>query len=294
MKIAAILVLFDPSRDPRVAISSLIDVIDTVIIVDNCVDHHPALLEPLGSRVVLLRNNNVGGLAGAYNCAIDWIERCEKSVSHILFVDDDTDLDALRMFLASSATIVAANQSDVAAVAPIYRDRRTGLRGSHIQLERFFLRFLPREQSVPIDVTFVINSMSLWKREVVSRLGRHSTSLAVDHIDTEYAMRAKRAGYRIVLNASIEFLHEIGQRRTYRLLGRVLQAGGHSPRRRYLIGRNTMAVARTYGVAYPAFFVLCLQRLAYEAVGILVAEDRKSAKLVSLLAGSISGIFVRV
>lgn len=291
MKIAAILVSFDPSRDPRAAVERLTAVIDTVVVVDNCGGGHSALEAPFEEDAIILRNDNVGGLAGAYNRALDWIERCRPAVSHILFIDDDTDLDALQAFLMSPATLAAASEATVAAVGPIYRDRRTGLRGAHIQLDRFRFRFLPREQADPVDVTFIINSMSLWRRDALIRLGRYSTSLGVDHIDTEYAMRAKRAGYRIVLNASVEFLHEIGERRSYRLLGRLVQTGGHSPRRRFLIGRNTMVIARTHGLAYPAFFALCLQRLGYETIGILAAEERKAAKLASLWGGAISGLF---
>lgn len=290
MMIAAVLVCFDPSRDPRAAAARLLEAVDSVVVVDNCAEGHPALGTPFDDGAILLRNANVGGLAGAYNGALDWIGQHRPETTHVLFVDDDTDLHALRSFLTSAETLVAANSVEVAAVAPIYRDRRTGLRGSHIRLERFRFHFLPRELSDPVDVTFIINSMSLWRRDALNRLGPYSTFLAVDHIDTEYAMRAKRAGYRIVLNATVEFIHEIGNRRSYRFFGRTVQTGGHSARRRYLIGRNTMAVARLHGLAYPAFATLCLQRLGYETIGILVAEDHKTAKLVNLWRGAIAGL----
>lgn len=293
MNIAAILVSFDPARSPATAVAQLQAIVATTIVVDNRKGGHPGMAELARHDAIVLRNDNDGGLAGAYNRALAWIDSHRNDVTHILFLDDDSDLNALTAFLASDVTCKAAARIDVAAVAPVYRDRRTGLRGRHIQLGRWRFRFLPREQAAPADVTFVINSMSLWRRDVLARLGAYSVSLAIDHIDTEYAMRAKRAGYRIVLNAGVEFVHEIGRRQSYRLLGRTVQSGGHSPSRRFLIGRNTTVIAKEHGFAYPAFMFLCLQRLAYETVGIIAVEDRKLAKISRLWQGVIQGIWTR-
>lgn len=293
MNIAAILVSFDPARDPFPAVVELGELVSTTIVVDNSVGGNDALEQVSAAGAVLLRNHNAGGLAGAYNSALAWIEKYRPAISHVLFIDDDSDLTALRAFLNSVTTQEAAVLVDVAAVAPVYRDRRTGLRGRHIKLDRFSFRFLAREHTDPTDVTFVINSMSLWRRDALTRIGHYSEILAVDHIDTDYAIRAKRAGYRIILNAQVEFLHEIGERRSYRLLGRDVQSGGHSPSRRFLIGRNTALIARAHGLAYPAFLALCLQRLAYETIGILVVEDHKASKIASLWHGIVRGIFAR-
>lgn len=293
MNIAAILVSFDPAHDLIDAVERISELVDTTVIVDNREGGNPALERMAAADEILLRNHNAGGLAGAYNLALAWIDENRGETTHVLFVDDDSDLAALRAFLTSETTREAAASPEVAAVAPVYRDRRTGLRGRHIKLDRFRFHFLPREQEVPTDVTFVINSMSLWRREALARIGPYSVLLGVDHIDTDYAMRAKRAGYRIVLNAEVEFLHAIGERRSYRFLGRTVQSGGHTEKRRFLIGRNTAVIAKQHGFAYPAFLVLCLQRLAYETIGILAVEHRKFAKVASLWHGVFEGIRTR-
>lgn len=293
MNIAAILVSFDPERDPLPVVAQLNRMVASTIVVDNHPDCHGALRDPAHVDAVVIRNANVGGLAGAYNRALAWIEANRPDITHILFVDDDSDVKSLRQFLDSDVTQTHSRQPDVAAVAPVYRDKRTGMRGRHIQLNRFTFHFLDRELDDPADVTFVINSMSLWRRDALIRLGPYSETLRIDHIDTEYAMRAKRAGYRIVLNAKVQFLHEIGQRRTYKVLGRTVQSGGHGPARRYLIGRNTVIIALKHGIRYPSFMMLCAQRLAYETLGILMVEDRKLPKILSLWRGAFSGIVER-
>jgi rhamnosyltransferase len=113
-------------------------------------------------------------------------------------------------------------------------------------------------------VAFVINSMSVWRWLRCAQIGRFNEALAIDHVDTEYCLRARACG-----------LSDVGARRSrirpcdrrapaLPVSGREMQAGGHSPDRRYLIGRNTAWLARDWLWREPAFAFLCGTRLAYE------------------------------
>jgi rhamnosyltransferase len=96
-----------------------------------------------------------------------------------------------------------------------------------------------------------------------------------------------------VLNPTVEFLHSIGKRRSYRFLGVTLQSGGHSAERRHMIARNTVLLLRKYMTTFPAFAVLCIVRIGYEAVGIVMAEDDRLRKLHALLTGAWAGLVDR-
>jgi rhamnosyltransferase len=294
MNIAAVAVAYDPRRDLS-GIPRVLTVLDHLIIVDNAPEGHPGLVEHAPSRnsAIVISNRNKGGLAGAYNAALSGIRELWPETTHVLFLDDDTDLSAVSAFLSSAATRAAADNPEIAAVAPIYKDRKTGLRGLHLKLDRFLFRSVGRDISHPIDVTFIVNSMSLWRMDALRVLGAYSTELAVDHIDTEYCLRAQKAGFRILLNPTVEFLHSIGDRRPYRLCGVTLQANGHSAERRYMIGRNTIILLRRYIGAFPAFGALCMIRIAYEAAGIMIAEDDRPRKLRALFRGAWAGLVHR-
>ena len=160
--------------------------------------------------------------------------------------------------LRDEATGRTLAQPQTAALAPAYRDRATGLRGRYIRLGRYRLAFNPREFSDLRAVAFVINSMSVWRIQALRRIGPFNEGLAIDHVDTEYCLRARQAGLMLYVNGAFEFAHSIGERRKYRLLGVELQAGGHSPRRRWLIARNTVWLARNWFWREPAFCGLCL------------------------------------
>ena len=295
MNIAAVAVAYDPRRDLGGMLSQAPAVVDHLIVVDNAPDGHPGLGEhslPPG-RAIVIRNRNQGGLAGAYNAALSRIRELWPETTHVLLLDDDTDLSAVSAFLSSAATREAADDPKIAAVAPIYKDRKTGLRCLHIKLGRFRFHSVGRDIGLPTDVTFIVNSMSLWRMDALTALGAYSTELAVDHIDTEYCLRAQKAGFRILLNPTVEFLHSIGERRPYRLWGVTLQANGHSAERRYMIGRNTIILLRHYIGAFPAFAVLCMIRIAYEATGIIMAEDDRPRKLRALFRGAWAGLVYR-
>ena len=155
----------------------------------------------------------------------------------------------------------------------------------------FTLHCLPREFAGMRKVSFLINSMSIWNVAALRRLGPYNEDSAVDHVDTEYCVRARQLGLDLFVNGDHEFAHSIGQRRAYRFMGKTLQAGGHSPLRRVMIGRNTAWLARQHALRWPAFAVLCLLRLAYEAIGIVMVEDGKGRKLRGLFGGAMQGLF---
>lgn len=271
------------------------DFVARIVVVDNTPDQTldvAAFGDEECCKVV--RNGNIGGLAGAYNRAIEEISSWPRIPESVLFLDDDTDFAAAGPFLISPVTRAATADFGVAAVAPAYVDPTTGISGAPIRLSRWTWQALPRTLSEPTEVSFLINSMSLWKWSALQRIGSYRSDLGVDHVDTDYCLRAQALGYRLILNPAVKFLHPIGARQSYRFFGKTFQAGGHSAVRRRSIARNTVLLAWQYGRRWPSFALLCLSRLAYEALGIVMAESDKLAKLRALVAGMFAGLIAKV
>lgn len=290
---AAILVLFEREIDVPATVSRLSLLARHLVLVDNSRDGSLLRTGPQGaaeSDVMILHNGNRGGLAGAYNAALVQLATANPVVKEIIFADDDSDARSLEAFLRDPSTQALLQRPDTAAVAPAYRDRATGMRAAYIQLGRWRFRHLSRAISEVHSVAFLINSMSVWRREAIDAIGIFDENLGVDHIDTDYCLRARSRGLRLFVNGSHEFAHTIGNRRAYRIAGRTLQSGGHGAERRRSIGRNTVALMCRYGRAEPAFAMLCMSRLLYEAIGILMVEDQKTRKLGALVSGALDGL----
>lgn len=288
---AAIMVVYRLDADPAAIAHALQGEVGVTLLVDNSPTGHPAMAA-LARRddLVLLANRNRGGLAGAYNLALERLKAQSPATTHVVFLDEDSDVAGLGRFLAEPAVAQRLRAADTAAVAPAYRDRATGLRGRYIELGRWRLHHLPRDFGGLRPVAFVINSMSVWRMPALRRIGPFNEGLAIDHVDTEYCLRARQAGLAVHVQGDHEFAHSIGQRRRFTFLGRQMQAGGHSPARRYLIGRNTAWLGRHWLWREPAFAWLCASRLAYEAVGITLAEEQRLGKLWALLRGAMVGV----
>jgi rhamnosyltransferase len=222
-----------------------------------------------------------------------WLRVEHPGVNQVVFLDQDSDPARLAAFLANTRTQQVLSDATTAAVSPAYRDRATGMRGRYIDLKRLRLSFYSREFTDCRRVAFVINSMSVWRMPALQAIGPFNEVLAVDHVDTEYCLRARRLGLACYVNGAFEFAHSIGHRKKFRVLGMEVQAGGHPPQRRYMIARNTVLLARAWLWREPAFTALCLARLCYEAAGIVMAEDRIGPKLAALVRGAFSGLVSR-
>ena len=293
-KVVGIVVAYQHASGLASRLGELIDVVSRVVVVDNTPDERvSADCVTDDGRVCVIRNRNIGGLAGAYNQALRLIESWSDAPDHVLFLDDDSDFGAVAPFLASPASRATTADFSIAAVAPIYVDPVTGMAGAPIRFGRWRWQSLSRDLSMPTEVSFLINSMSLWKLAALKGIGVYRTDLGVDHVDTDYCLRAQVLGYRLMLNPAVKFLHPIGERRQYRFFGKTFQAGGHSPARRKSIARNTVLLARQYSRRWPSFALLCLSRLAYEALGIVMAESDKVAKLGALVAGMSAGLVAK-
>lgn len=289
---AAVVVVYRFQHDIRPILAALRSAVGALVIVDNSESGHAALATSAAEAGAdLIHARNQGGLAGAYNRALEHLRSSPRETRQVVFLDEDSDPTVLAEFLADTANQQVLADRATAAVAPAYRDRATGMRGKYIELQRLRLRYLSRSFKEMRAVAFVINSMAVWRWEALEQIGPFNERLAIDHIDTDYCLRARHLGLKVWVHGRYEFAHAIGERRRFRFLGKEMQAGGHGPQRRWLIGRNTMWLARSEFWREPAFAFLCLSRLAYEIVGIVIAEPAAAAKLGALLRGACSGLF---
>ena len=287
----AVLVLFQQGTLEPKALAAVAGLVGTVLIVDNHASARSELADGCRSAgAAYLHHGNFGQLAGAYNLALQWLQEHCPATEQVLFLDEDSDASRLASFLRDPRTERTLAHSGVAAVSAAYRDRATGMRAAYLELGRWQLRYLPREFSGLREVAFLINSMSLWKLEALRALGPFDEQLGLDGIDTEMCLRARHAGMRLFVNGDHLFDHSIGQRRRFTLWGRAMQSSGHSPGRRWQMARNTVWLARREWRREPRFAWLCLQRLTYEALGVVMVESDRGAKLRALARGAWAGL----
>ena len=236
-------------------------------------------------NIYFLNNENLGGLAGAYNKALDYIYKNISDSTHIVFLDDDSDFSALQKFVNSKFTQKFLINHERMVMSPRYIETATQMLGRCVRLKKFHYKVFSPTKKEPVRVSFVINSFSIWPVNVISEIGKFDTKLGIDHVDTDFCMRAKALNVPIYINNEIKFNHTIGNRIYYRFLWLHLQSSGHHPYRKELIIRNTRILMFRYGFKEMSFLFLCVVRIAYEYMSVIFAEKNKVKKIFFMTKG---------
>lgn len=244
------------------------------VVVDN--GSPPASLERLadhvhaqGAELIGLGENR--GIAAAQNIGI--ARARERGASMVLLSDQDS-LPAPDMVarLLDGFVRAAADPTLLppAAVGPVTVDARN--EGAALLFAA--RRWGPRRADLPdgddalVDVVFLLASGCLVDLAALDVVGPMNVAWFIDHIDLEWGLRARRAGYGLYGVTGAHLAHALGDR-TQRIPGRARDVHVHSPVRNYYMARNTVALIRSgllpvawrwgyaaWIVKYAGFYVL--------------------------------------
>lgn len=219
-----------------------------VILVDNASSNVRETCDLLSARgfiddLVLLENNM--GLAAAQNIGI---ERARKAgASHVLFLDQDSIPEPGMVARMLDATMQIVDSGlNVGAVGARYK-------GVHADNESFFVQFgwfkfkrvfCSEKDEKYVRADFLISSGTLIPVKVLDQVGPMDEQLFIDHIDTDWFLRANAMGLFSYGVCDAVMAHGLGEA-TYRIwFGRWRFVPRHKPFRYYYIYRNSLLLYR--------------------------------------------------
>ena len=183
------------------------------------------------------------GLGAAYNLAARWAR--EEGATHLLLLDQDS--------VPASGMVAALMEAfkqpgPVAAVGPLWRDSRTREDGFFVRLVPWGARKYEPAAGEIVPVDFLISSGSLISLAALADIGPFDESLFIEHVDTDWALRARARGYRLYGVADARLDHALGdaalsasplglRRRRFFL---------YKPERNYYLLRNSVALWRRH------------------------------------------------
>jgi rhamnosyltransferase len=135
-----------------------------------------------------------------------------------------------------------------------------------------------------------ITSGSLTNLEVWEALGGFDGELFIDYVDTDYCLRAVRAGYRVEVECGARLEHRVGSKTRHRWWRFTLTPTHHSPLRRYYLCRNRLRMVRRHGFSWPHWLMYELAATAHTTLAILLAESQPMEKLRACLLGTWDGL----
>ena len=247
-KVYAVIISYHPDIRLQKLANSLCRQCQKVFVIDN--GSSPASaelffeLEELPNLEVQRLGENTG-IAHAQNVGIK--AALAAGADFVLLSDQDSlpTENFVAQLLSFYQKRTASSASPLGAVGPYIKDVRPG--GDElVYVDKKWgpRRFLPDTTSqakpaVTIDAAFLLASGCLIPRATLEKVGLMNSDYFIDHVDLEWCLRARRAGYRLEVCPSALLDHSLGDS-TVHIPGRTQPVHVHSPIRCYYLARNTL------------------------------------------------------
>jgi len=262
----AIVVTYNPACDPlKLALEALAQQGCDTLLVDNG-SNNLTQIKALASNIRSCKINALSsnlGLGVAHNVGIEFA--IEHAYNYVLIMDQDSIPldDMVDKLLAASK--VKSKSTKVSAVGVTYLNADNGS-------ESFFVRFgilkfirrycADKDIDGCVEADFLISSGSLISLDTISSVGKMDERLFIDHVDTEWFLRAKSKGFQAYGVCGAVMQHGLGEdTHTVSLGGRKRNVPQHRPFRYYYIFRNSILLYKR-GYASKLWKWNDVQRLA--------------------------------
>ena len=238
ISVCAVIVTFhpDPAFLERLVSVVSSDAAAVLIIANDCT---PPTFVLRSNVTVELPKTNLG-LGAAYNQAARWA--AERGASHLLLLDQDS-LPQANMI--HKLLKIFTKMTNAAAAGPLWQDSRTGRNGFFVQLSgRGRQKRIPApDEIVPVD--FLISSGSLIPLAALADIGPFDERLFIDHVDTDWSLRARAKGYRMYGVAGARIDQQFGEQTlTPKVAGLKGRLALYPPQRNYFLLRNSIILWR--------------------------------------------------
>jgi len=284
--IAAVCVTYhpDPSRLERL-LTTMATQVGAILVMDNSEPESGCartVARQVGAHHHWLGSNR--GLAAGLNAGIE--KALAGPFSHVLLLDQDS-VPAPEM-VSTLLAALTAQPDGVAAVGPAYVDPRAGRAATFPR----FRRFPPRRveaatQGSVFDVDMLITSGTLVPRAALEQIGSMDESLFIDHVDTDWCLRARAAGWRLLVAGSAAMEHRLGVR--WVRVTRTRSLPLHTPERLYYQFRNSVRLYRRPHAVWQ-WITADVRRLVVVLVLHLVASGEPARCLKMAFAGAGAGV----
>ncbi len=245
--VCAIAVTYNPELERlRQVLCALQPQVGRIIVVDNAsseADRLADLVESI-SGCELLRLPTNQGLGLALNRGAQQARR--GNCGALLLMDQDSIASPTMVGdLLRGLHALQQGGAAVAAIGPRFRDRHSGNLSRHVVFAGWRVgRVHCAHAAQPVRVDFLITSGTLIPLSALDRVGAFEEALFIDHVDTEWVLRAQHQGMQVFGDCAAVMEHDLGEYRQRFWLGRWREIPMHKPFRYYYIVRNSLWLRR--------------------------------------------------
>jgi len=227
MKLAGIVILYDPPENVFCNIATYIDDVEILFIFDNSPVYNNCIPAKYTEKVVYTHTGVNEGIAKCLNQALNFSK--EAGIEHLLTMDQDSSF----------------NEGDM--------DQYLKLLNQEVNSETismFGIRYYPIKKSEKEETVYnhlLITSGSIINVNAALKIGGFDENLFIDGVDTEFCLKSYRNGFRSVCYNQICLKHLLGEEK--KVLTPLLKnkyRKFHNPTRLYYIVRNHLYLRNKY------------------------------------------------
>jgi rhamnosyltransferase len=285
MDVCAVFVTYNPDSDFPAHLHRARDQVGAVVIVDNGSDDAGLLmLRAIAAEehVAVVFNPENLGIARALNIGIE--QASNLGFSWVLLLDQDSQVSGSMVRTLCDVQAAFPAREELAVVGSGFRE----LDAAPIDAGG------EAQGTAPVrwdEVEWVITSGSLLSLAAYAKIGLFREEFFMDFIDTDFCLRARRHGYRVIKTQTALMSHAIGSPTQHRLLWKRKWTSNHSADRRYYRARNQAVMLREYGTyrwggwafrSFSSSFRTCKRIALY--------EDMKLSKIMAVAQGWWDGV----
>ncbi len=269
--ICAVVVTYNPDKAIAGRLRRTAQQVHTLLVIDNgSADHIQEGLDRLckGVGYVFIPNPANLGMACALNQGAGWA--CDHGFTWLLTLDQDTIPNpAMVQTLLDAAHAREAFGSVIVGAQGAGRGARLG--------KQFRDGFMP--------CAAVITSGTVMRTATFRELGPFREDLFIDHVDTEYCLRARAHSIAVICSTKALMIHTIGCVSVHRFGWWAFGTTNHTAIRRYYCVRNAILVAKLYWRTDLPYTATIVAATLKALVLVLLFESGRQAKLKAMLRG---------
>jgi rhamnosyltransferase len=266
-KIAAVVTIFNPDEKIKVRLDSIFPFVEKLYIVDNSDQENKHISKYQQEKVEYIFNGENLGIAYAMNLGIEKAQ--SDGFNFLLTLDQDSEFD-----INSLENLILSIQSDdkVAIYSPFHKNK--------------FFTNLPSNDQYE-EVFDVMSSGNILNLEITKLVGLFREDYFIDYVDTEYCLRLRKNGYKIIrVNSSILNHNEANLMRKS-FWGKYVYPPNHKPFRWYYKIRNFFYLRAQYRSDFPEYFLKEQRNIINNIIKLILFEPDKILKLRFIIKGFI-------
>lgn len=263
MRLAGVVVLYNPGEEVEENIKSYIEQLDILYIVDNSDKKNNILIKKIkeNKKICYINNHGNQGIANALNKAA--IRAVKTGCDFLLTMDQDSKATS-NMLPNMLKYIKEHDVSNVGIVSPYQKQPNEKNCYSLKEYE---------------NMVVVMTSGNLLNLKAYRETGRFLDKLFIDMVDYEYCLRLNSKGYKVIRVNNAILLHAEGEVLTREGVSKVI----HSPIRTYYYIRNFLYVRKKYKDKYPDSVKLLQKNCILAARTNLIYGSEKLKRIYCIL-----------